>query len=89
MELAEDRVQWWGLVLVALNIWVLLSISPRSIIIIFSHLHPGLLSGLFPSDFLTKTFYAFLMSPMRAICPIHLILLDLIIRMIFDEVYKF
>jgi len=44
-------------------------ISLRSILILFSHLHLELLSGLCPSGFLTKILYAFLMSPMHATCP--------------------
>jgi hypothetical protein len=44
--------------------------------------------GLFPSGFPTKTFYTFLPSHMRAIRPAHLILLDFICPMIFEEQYK-
>jgi len=36
--------------------------------ILSSHLRLGLSSGLFPSYFPTKIFYAFLISPMRATC---------------------
>jgi len=50
---------------------------------------PRSLSGLFPSGFLTKILYAFLISPMHMTCSTHLILLDLITLMIFGEMYKF
>ena len=57
-------------------------------LILSSHLHIGLQSGLFPSGFPTKTVQASLISLMKATCPAHLILLDLIIRKIFGEEYR-
>ena len=62
--------------------------SWRSVLMLSTHLHLGLPSGLFPSGFPTKTLYTPLSSPTRATCPAHLILLDFITRTIFGEQYK-
>jgi len=56
-------------------------ISVRSISILPSHLHLRLPCGPFPSGFLNKILYVFVISPMQATCPAHLIL-------IFGESYK-
>jgi len=45
--------------------------------------------GLFPSGFLTKILYAFLISPMCATYADHVILFDLITVIVFGEVYSY
>jgi hypothetical protein len=49
-----------------------------------TNLHLGLPSGLFPSNIL----YVFLLAPIRATCPAHLILLDFILLITLGEEYK-
>ena len=62
--------------------------SWRSVLILASHLGLGLPSGLVPSGFPTKTLYTALPSPIRATCPGHLILLDLITWTKLGEKYR-
>jgi hypothetical protein len=59
--------------------WTKLDSTPhytnlRSTLILFIHLSLGLPSGLISSGFPTNILYAFVFSPIRTICPAHLIL---------------
>ena len=54
-------------------------------LILFFHLRLGLPSGHFLPGFPHKILYKPLLSPIRATCPTHLILLDFITRTIFGE----
>jgi hypothetical protein len=50
-----------------------------------THLRLGLPSGLFPAGFPTNFLYAFLVSLIGATCPAHIILLDLIPKVLIDD----
>ena len=64
------------------------STSWRFILILYSQLRLCLPSGLFSSGIPAKTLYTPLLSPIRATCPVYLILLDLITRKIFGAEYR-
>jgi hypothetical protein len=63
-------------------------ISLTSSLILSSHLHPGLQSGLFSKCPRTKILYAFLFSPVRATCLAHLIQLCVISLTMLGEAYE-
>jgi hypothetical protein len=60
-------------------------LSLRFILSLFTHLCLHITSGLFTSGFLTNILHAFLFYPIRATCPAHLTLLDLIILILGEE----
>ena len=66
---------------------VLIPVSSRSILILFSHLRLGLPKGLFPVGLPVKILKALLLSSILATCPANFILLDLI-TIILGERYK-
>jgi len=61
------------------------SIPPHTTSCISSHLRLGLPSGFFPSGFPTNTLYTPQLSPIRATCPAHLILVELVTPIISVE----
>jgi hypothetical protein len=63
-------------------------ISLTQILILYSNVRRDLPGGLVSSGLRTKILYRVLISPMRATFPVHLILLDLITLITFDEGYK-
>jgi hypothetical protein len=62
--------------------------SCRSVIILSTHLHLGLPSGLFPSGFPHQEPIHPLPSPIRSTCSAHLIILDFITRTVLGEHYR-
>ena len=57
----------------------------KSVLILSSCLRLSVTSDIFPSGFSTKILYETALFPKLATCPVHLILLDFVTRMIFRE----
>jgi hypothetical protein len=53
-------------------------------VILFSHLRLGLPSDHIPSGFPNKILYTFLISPIRAVCTAHLIIIIIIMLIMFS-----
>jgi hypothetical protein len=66
---------------------LILSVPSHPIKIHFNNIFLSILRSSSGSGPLTKTLYACLFFPIRATFPFHLVLLDLITRIIFGEVY--
>jgi hypothetical protein len=62
--------------------------SWRYILMLSYRLRLGLTRSVFPSGFPTKTLHSPFLSPIRATCPTHLIILYLITLLIFGEEYR-
>ena len=60
----------------------------RSTLILSSHLSSAIPSGLFSSGIPTKTLYAAVVFDICTKWPVHLILIDLITQIIFEEEYR-
>jgi hypothetical protein len=65
-----------------------LTLILKDILILFFSLRLDVPSGIFSSCFPTKIFYEFIIRLIYAMCPIHLVLLDLITLIILDEENK-
>ena len=63
----------------------LLLVTFGTTLVLSSRLRLGLPSGLFPSGFPTRTLYMLLLSPIRAIRPVSLIVMDFIARTMSGE----
>jgi hypothetical protein len=83
------RARHWSLSLaIYIQFISLHSVYFSSVLVLSSHLRLDLIGSLFPSGFPTEMFYVLFISPMRAVCCIHPILLDFIILITFGEAYK-